>query len=197
MNKWSVQFETHSRGDVMKVCALLAKGVGKDTLSERRVQIKVAGPFKIGKSAIADGLASEFVDGLSAYHLDEEPLLEKYTGEAMDHDVVRKFEINQVPSLVTLARKNFAIQKDDRSVPFGIDFVISVFHYKSESDISIRFNDLHEGVIWAPEWERTWQISIHDEGLRTPQMAEILDHLRHFHERRQSRRAQYSQAEPS
>nr|BDD44020.1 hypothetical protein 13 [Alphaproteobacteria bacterium] len=194
MNDWIVNFETHSRTDVMKICALLAKGIGRETLCDRRVQVKVAGPFKIGKTAVTDGLAAAFVDEVNHYSLSEDPLIESYAGEAMDRHVYKEFTVNGLPSLITLSRKHFALSKTQESIDTdtpkvrGLDFITSVFHYKTHSDISIRFNDLHEGLIWAPEWERVWQIRVNDEALQTSEMEEILNHILAFHDRRQARR---------
>lgn len=201
MDQWLVNFETHSRDDVMKVCALLAKGIGKDTLSARRVQMQIYGGFAGGKTAITDGLVAAFADGAHSYKLSTQPLIEDHPGQAINpKGVVKIFNVNGKQCNVTLARHRFIIKDSflNRSLVSmfhkprlrGLDFVTTSFKRKLNSDIEIAFTRKNERRYEASDWTRHWMIIVKDKDLQNPEMAEIFDHLRGFHERRQARREQ-------
>lgn len=116
MENWQVDIETHSREDVMKVCALLAKGIGKETVANRRVSVtvyddvlnvfdKATGQLKspaAGKSAVTDGLAAAFSDDHDCYNLPESALIEEWPNQILFERVAQTFKINGENAVVTL-----------------------------------------------------------------------------------------------
>jgi len=198
MHTWTVDFETYSRDDVMKVCALLAKGIGQDTVADRRVRIFITGSFNSGKTAITDGVLAALMDGTQSYKLPTQPLIEKFQGQATDGCVFKDFLAGGKKCFVTLGRHEFATRDGFLTELFynktimkrkgGLDFMTTVFREPPKSsDIHIDYNDPHEAKVFGPDWDRSWSISIKSKALKTAQMAEILDHLHSFHVRRQAR----------
>lgn len=190
----SVQFETRSRADVMKVCALLVKGIG-DTILQKRIEIFVHGEYSnSGKSAVTDGLVAAFSDDCSSYNLPESPLMEDYVGQALASKIYKDISVKSVNCLFTMMagssgsgalkiNDNTEFYRDSRGNR-GLDLRTSCMNYDVSPDIYIGFDI---SSVPKSKWARDWDIQILDKFLQTPQMAEILDHLRSFHERRQTR----------
>lgn len=211
MSKWAANFDTHSRDDVMKVCALLAKGIGADIISNKRIRIFVRGSFNSGKTAVTDGIVAALSDGMKSYNLPPEPLIEDFKGQAMHDEIVKEFQVNGSTSFVTLSRSRFAfarssgfyksfMEENDYPDTPGIDFMTTCYKKPPENaDITIEFTDHHDSKIFGPEWDRNWIISIESQRLQTPQMLDVLGHLQDFHQRRQARRftKEALSAEPS
>lgn len=194
-NKWKVKFHTHSRHDVMQVCKLLAKAVGVEAISDKRLNINVTGSVKCGKSAICDGITAAFSDLHNCHLLPVSPLIENVSGEAMIRKSSKTYPVKGESCDFTLihlinemdldngyhseARK----RKSDRG---GVDFMTMCGHQAyRKGDVSISFN--HNLRCSYGNWPRKWEIVVRDPGLQTPEMMEVIDHLRSFHERRQSR----------
>tara|TARA_B100002003_G_C14024873_1_gene494191 strand:- start:202 stop:831 length:630 start_codon:yes stop_codon:yes gene_type:complete len=198
MSKWQVEIETHSRDDVMKVCALLAKGIGAKSLEKMRPYIHVhSDRGNSGKTAVIDGLVASFSDNHTAYELPTTSLVEDYPSHACEETIKKSFMIDGDEAMITLVNSPY-----DDSLLFqlknwlkgvfnivderGLDLMTS-FSFVSyrRSGVEIKFDDDQDYD--TQNWNRSWKIAITNRKLRTPEMAEILDHLRSFHERRQSR----------
>lgn len=199
MQNPSVEFETHTRDDLMKVCALLAKGIGKETAASRRVQIRISGGYSGGKTAVTDGITAAFADGYQSYKLPPNPLLESYPGEAIEKPkLIRDFNVNGIPCKMSLSRHEFSIRDNllNRMLSSlfnaprgrGVDFVTSTHIKRIASDIEIKLNRPDERRYDAKDWTRQWSIIIEDPTLMSPQMEEVFEQLKYFHERRQARR---------
>ena len=215
MNKWQVDLETRSRDDVMQVCALLAKGIGKETILYRRVSVAVYYDQKFtsitkgtasGKTAVTDGLAAAFSDHHTVDNLPQDPLIEEWPCQILFERLTKKFEVAGKDTVFTLKSINFAGRYDDaplravrelvsdqlkrlfkREWRRGLDLRTGQkFNGRpnSDSDIAIKFNAEEKGDdFWNA---RQWRIQINDPRLRTNEMAAVLDHLRHFVDRRQA-----------
>lgn len=210
MNKWGATIQTHSRDDLMKVCAILARGIGKERVAREKVHIYVDGSFRGGKSAIVDGLSAAFIDGRTPYKLPAIPLMEDYAGQAMEMDIKKVFAVNGRESLFTFSRSAFVRYKkgtqsklfdslggvsergiDFRTIGGGVafsptlDFFANAVIKSSKADIVISLvMHRYPAVI---DWSRKWNIEILNPALQTPQMEEALQDLRNFHARRQTR----------
>lgn len=196
---WSVRLQTHTRDDLLKVCAVLARGVGVDRVTKDCVQINIMGTVCSGKSAVVDGMTAAFADGYSPYKLRVAPLMENFAGEAMSRDIRKKFSIKGADSLVTFSRLQFVRHEDLLSRSWkrlrhrysdasqrGLDFHTTVQRKNRKADILIRL-EAEERDIVERGWTREWDIRIKSGRLKTAQMAEALQDLRDFHDNRQAR----------
>ncbi|MFN3700114.1 MAG: hypothetical protein ACK4VI_01170 [Alphaproteobacteria bacterium] len=198
MNEWKIEFETHSRDDVMKVCALLARGIGKETVASRRVKIAIDGQISAGKTAIVDGLSSAFADYLTPYKMPVQSLIEDFPCHAYD-GVKKEFEIDEKNCLISLGRHEYVFINGafneamtgvyDSAYDRGVDFFTGRPKTLEGSHILIDLN-FSDGPDDIQGWLRKWSVTIMESYLQTEQMAEVLEHLRSFHERRQARLTQ-------
>ncbi|MFN3700113.1 MAG: hypothetical protein ACK4VI_01165 [Alphaproteobacteria bacterium] len=194
MQEWSVNIETHTRDDVMKVCALLARGIGGEAILKHRFKLVVYGTHNTGKSAIVDGLVSAFSDRHSCYKMSTTPLMESFAGEAGQHRVEKSFTVKGQECDFTL--RHFLSEMDmgmgrwrpqtalsAQTKRSGIDFITLFGHsHQRNADLSIFFaGNLR---FKKCEWPRKLNIDVISPILQNPQMAEVLEHLPSFHERR-------------
>lgn len=193
-NKWSIKFNTHSREDVMQVCKLLAMAIGEDAIAEKRLDISIVGSVRCGKSAISDGIAAAYSDAHNIHRLPHTPLIENVSGESLMRRSSKTFPVSDNARVFTLIHYINEMDKDhdrhrnahDKPDQGGIDFITMCGHepYR-KGDISMSFN--HNLRCSYGLWARKWEVIIRGDKLKTPQMSEMLDHLRSFHERRNAR----------
>lgn len=197
-NKWSAKIQTHSRDDLLKVCAILARGIGKDHVVSQNVQVNILGTVHGGKSAIVDGLSAAFIDGRKPYKLPEKPLMEDSSGQAIQMDIKKVFAVNGSESLFTFSRKEFVRHSDllkhyrkklrhrfEGASGSGLDFHTTLHQKNRKADVFIRLDA--PNYMDMDDWTRNWNIMIWSRSLKTPQMEQALGDLRGFHDNRQKR----------
>jgi hypothetical protein len=195
LKDWSLKINTHSRADIMKICALLAKAIGKDIIAGKRLGISITGSVECGKSAISDGITAAFSDAHNVYELAPAPLIEKYSGEARKRKSNIELPVDGNTLAFTLlhyiSEGDIVLgHRDDQArikpSKGGIDFLTVCGHQpRQKGDISIVFG--HNMRCSYGSWARKLEIVIRDPDLQTPEMKEFFDHLSNFNTRREAR----------
>lgn len=215
---WTIDIETHSRDDVLKVCALLAKGLGSEKITTSRTKVIIVGQMECGKGALVDALTAAIADEMVPYKLQETSLYEEYPCHAMDEKIVKEFKAAEQIIANSFSHdfskmtgmKNFTFPLDSENRSTGFNAAISKnLNGQNGLDFETCFLviDPKKGIVETPdepclfinfdygdhlsdfEWNRKWSIHILDPDLQTPEMAETLDDLESFHQRRQARYA--------
>lgn len=188
MNQWQVSFETHSRNDVMKICSLLAKGIGEDTVLSRKVLVQIAGFQRCGKSAIVDGLTAAFTKKEKSYKLPKKTLVEGSEGLAISRTVYKVFNYNGKRLPVFLRNKGTL----DFHEEYGLGFQTFFNLRSNQASMYISFDidrggDYRDTYNNIDSWHRFWFLNVEDTVLQTSEMSEVLEHIRDFHACRQAR----------
>ncbi len=195
MDQWTARIETHTRRDVLKICAILARGIGHEAILDKRLGVFISGSKNSGKSAIVDGLVAAFSDDMSSYSLPAEPLMEGYESEARFHKIVKFFPVKSQDCsfslLHYLSEMDLGYYNLERSAPSpvartGIDF-ITVFGGSTLPRGALSMLFTHSTRSKPCPWPRKFEITVRDQFLKTEIMEEALDNLRAFHQHRQSR----------